>query len=152
MANTFDHGLNAKVPGQSLTMAPGSMPMEKPPLLTDPNKAAQYFWDKLHSNPKHIVKLVVLLRKGVPAEYIARTILFTAIMNGVIHINTAMLVAKILTKQIIAVGHVKGVKNMKLKNPDLDLINFATQNSKYMYNEAKTPPQNTSPIQKGLLA
>src|SRR6185369_1518412 len=104
----FDHGLNAKVPGQSLTMAPGSLPMEKPPLITDVNQAAEYFWDKLHSNPKQITKLVVMLRKGVPAEYIARTILFTAIMHGIMHINTALLVAKVLVKQIVAIGALKG--------------------------------------------
>jgi hypothetical protein len=147
----LDHGLNAKIPGQSLTMAPGSLPMERPPLLTDPKEAAEYFWDKLHSDPKHIIKLVVMLRKGVPVEYITRTILFTAIMHGIIHINTAMLVAKILFKQIVAIGKLKGVKNMKIKNPDMDFANFVAQNKKYMYNDA-TPPVSTSPISKGLLA
>lgn len=149
----FDHGLNAKIPGQSLTMTPGSMPMEKPALLNDPQEAAEYFWDKLHSDPKNIVKLVVLLRKGVPCEYLARTILYTAIIHGIIHINTAMLVGKILTKQIAAIGHIKGVKDIKIKNPDTDLINFTNENKDYMYDEAPPMPKITaSAIKSGLLS
>lgn len=153
---SFDHGLNAKVPGMSLTMAPGSMPMEKPPMLTDPRQAAEYFWDKFHQNPKMITKLVVMLRKGVPAEYIARTILFTAISQGILHINTGLLILRILVKQIVAIGMLKGVKNMKVRNPDMDFVNFVAENKDYMYDE---PPmkqgnnqQDQSPIKSGLLA
>lgn len=153
----FDHGLNAKVPGMSLTMAPGSLPMQRPPLLTDANQAAEYFWDKLHSNPKQIMKLVVMLRKGVPAEYIARTILFTAIIHGIIQINCALMVARVLVKQIVAIGALKGVKNMKIKNPDMEFANFVAANKDQMYDEPplkiNTGMQNQqSPIQSGLLA
>lgn len=154
MAQTFDHGLAAKIPGQSLTMAPGSMPMERPPQLTDPKDAAEYFWNKLHT-PKQIIKLTVLLRKGVPAEYIARTILFTAIVHGIIHINTALTVGRVLVKQIVAIGHLKGVKNMKIGNTDMDLLNFVNSNKDYMYDSP--PPkdaaeENQSVIKKGLLS
>ena len=152
----FDHGLNAKVPGQSLTMAPGSMPMEKPPLLTDLQEATDYFWKKLH-DPKSIVKLVILLRKGTPCEYIARTILYTAITQGIIHINTALLAARILVKQIAAIGHLKGVKNIKIKNPDMDLLSFIAQHPDQNYDDkpATAPqdePTNNSPIKSGLLS
>lgn len=149
----FDHGLNAKIPGQSLTMAPGSMPMEKPPLFTDPAKASQYFWDQLHKDKKTIIKLVVLLRKGVPAEYIARTILFTAIANGIIHINTGLLILRILVKQIAAIGMLKGVKPLHVRNPDLDLMNFVKGNKDFMYNSpSPQEPDTTNPIKSGLLA
>lgn len=152
----FDHGLNAKVPGQSLTMAPGSLPMEKPPLLTDPRKAAEYFWDKLHSDPKHIAKLVVMLRKGVPVEYMARTILFTAIIHGIIQINTALIVAKPLAKMIVAIGVLKGVKNLKIKNPDMDFANFVAANKEHMYDESplrlNPKSEEGSPITSGILA
>jgi len=151
-----NNGLNAKVPGQSLTMTPGSLPMEKPPLLTDPKQAAEYFWDKLHSDDKHIVKLVVMLRKGVPAEYIARTILFTAIIHGIIQINCALLVGKILVKQIVAIGVLKGVKNMKIKNPDMDFANFMAANKDQMYDESpinlSPTVDNSSPIKSGIMA
>jgi hypothetical protein len=155
MPQVFDHGLNAKVPGQSLTMAPGSLPMEKPPLLTDPKQAAEYFWSKLHV-PKQIVKLVILLRRGVPAEYIANTLLYTAIIHGIIHINTAMLIGRILIKQIAAIGHLKGVPNMKIKNPDTEMLNFVSQFPDQNYDTKNRAPQNPnqkkSPIKSGILA
>lgn len=151
-ASQLDHGLNAKIPGMSLTMAPGSMPMEKPPLLTNPEEAAEYFWDKLHSDSKHITKLVVMLRKGISAEYIARTILFTAIMHGIIHINTALLMGKVLVKQIVAIGKLKGVKNLKIRNPDMDFANFVAENKKYMYDESPAYTAEQSPIKAGLLS
>jgi hypothetical protein len=67
-----------------------------------------------------------------------------------------MLIAKVILKQVVAIGHLKGVKNMKIRNPDLDMINFANQNKEHMY-DMDTPqppadPSQTSPISKGLLA
>lgn len=151
MTLAHNPGLMAAVPGQSLTMAPGSMPMEKPPQFVDPREAAEYFWKKLNT-PKSIIKIVVLLRKGVPCEYIARTLLFTAISQGILSIDCALITARLVVKQIAAIGHLKGIKNMVIKNPDKDLINFASQNKEHMYDTDSEPDTDTSTgITKGLL-
>ena len=147
---------NAPIPGQSLTMHPGSMPMEKPPQFVDPRQAAEFFWTKLNQ-PKNIIKVVVMLRKGVPCEYLTRAFLYEAIIQGIVSIDCAYLIARVVLKQIAAIGHLKGVPNMKIKNPDQDMINFANTHSEHMYD--LPPPQPPSgaaptktPITKGLLA
>lgn len=151
----FDHGLPSKVPGQSLTMAPGSLPMEKPPQFVDPEQAAEFFWMKLH-NPKMIIKLVIMLRKGVPAEFIARSILYTAIVHGIIGINTGLLMGRVLLKQIVAIGHLKGVKNMKVKNPDTGFLNFVSQYKDQLYDgsgdASGETPQDTGSNSQSLLS
>lgn len=151
MTLAHNPGLMASTPGQSLTKAPGSMPMEKPPQFSDPREAAEYFWGKLNT-PKSIIKLVVLLRKGIPCEYIARTLLFTAIAQGIVSIDCALLTARLIVKQIAAIGHLKGVKNIKIKNPDKDLINFALDNKEHMYNTDIAQEPTEAGITKGLLS
>lgn len=154
LQQTFDHGLGAKIPGQSLTMAPGSMPMEKPPQYTNPRQAAEYFWQKLH-DPKQIAKLIVLLKNDVPAEYIARTMLFTAVAHGIIHINTMLIMARVLVKQIAAIGILKGIK-VKVGNPSNDVSNFLGQFPNKDYDSPDVQPKSTvadsSPIKSGILA
>ena len=44
VGNPFD----TPVPGQSLTDTPGNYPWEHAPLITDPEQATEFIWDRLH--------------------------------------------------------------------------------------------------------
>lgn len=108
--------LQAPIPGQSLTDIPGSAPHEMPPQHTDINTALEEIFTKL-TTPKQVVRLTLILRKGVPVEYIAKTILFEGFTKGKWTPDMAFLMLKIVMSMIIAVAHLKKIK-VTIRNPD----------------------------------
>lgn len=106
---------DAPIPGQSLTMAPGSAPWEQPPQYTDLNEAAEDIFDKLIQNAPEVV---FSLEAGASAEAIARTILFAGFTKGKFSPDLAMLLAPITVAMVAAVGHKMGARGMKLRNPN----------------------------------
>lgn len=113
MPNLFD----APIPGQSLTQQKGSAPWEYPPKFVDLNEALEYTFELL-STPKAAAKLHVQLKKGMPAEYLANTILFTGAAQSLWTLDVALLMKKTLVQQIVAIGKLTKVKNIKIKTPN----------------------------------
>ena len=109
-----DYNFDAPIPGQSLTMHPGSLALEHPPQFTDPNDAAEFLWKQLTS-PKQVVKLVLLLR-DTPVEYIARTVLYTGVINGKWTPDLAMLLFNVCMWQIEAIAKTKKIKYKTLND------------------------------------
>ncbi len=112
VASLFD----APIPGQSLTREMGSAPFEMPPQYTDVNEALEYIFDKL-TRPREVVKLVLVLKKGMPVEYLARALLFEGFAKGKWTPDMGMLMLRIVMGMMIAIAVQKGV-NPKLFNPD----------------------------------
>ena len=107
--NPFD----APIPGQSLTETPGNAKWEHPPQFADPGKAIEYVYDQL-MRPAQIKQTIALIKKGVPLEGIARTILFTGFAGGKWTPDVAMIIAKPLIQTLVAIAKRAGVKNVKV--------------------------------------
>ncbi len=107
--------MNGVIPGEGLTNPPGAMPCQNPPQFVHLDDLLEMVWNKLNQ-PDMTVQVYGLLKSGVPAEAIARTILFGAFSQGVCTPNLAMLGLKTVVRQIAALGKFLGLKNIKIKN------------------------------------
>lgn len=97
MAN--DIFLNAPIPGQSLTVEPGSVPWEQPPQYVTVDDVASFYSDKL-DNPEAIFELMSLLEKKVPILTIVNTMVKASIMKGYHTVDTGFLVTPIIVEII----------------------------------------------------
>ena len=77
LENIFD----APIPGQSLTDTPGNSPWEHPPQFAEVDEAAEYIWDRLHTE-EVLDQVITLLRNDIPVEALARMILFGGFSEG----------------------------------------------------------------------
>ena len=107
--NIFD----TPVPGQSLTNTPGNYPWEHPPQYTNIEQASEYVWDILHKE-KNLDQVITFLKNGIPVEAIARAMLFGGFMEGKWSVDTALLIAEVVFKQIMAIGVRANVQNIVL--------------------------------------
>lgn len=133
---------SAPIPGQSLTTPPGSAPYEKPVQYTDPNKALEYLFAKM-SDPRQATRLSVQLQKGIPVEFIARTVLFQGFMDGLWTVDVAMLIGPTVVRLIAAVGKNLGISNMVIKNPDVDQQKYLSGFVDLLDSESKKRKPNT---------
>lgn len=122
MPNIFD----AAIPGQSLTGPKGGTPMEHPPQYANVDDALEYLFERL-TTKRQVVRLVLMLKKGMPVEYIARAILFQGFSSGKWTPDVAMLMLRIVMAMIIAIATNAGVKNPTILNPDKDQEAFLDQ-------------------------
>lgn len=97
MAN--DIFLNAPIPGQSLTVEPGSVPWEQPPQYVTVDDVAYFYSDKL-DNPEAIFELMSLLEKKIPILTIVNTMVKASIMKGYHTVDTGFLVTPIIVEII----------------------------------------------------
>ncbi len=111
--------MNGPIPGEGLTKAPGAAPYQQPPQHTDLDSLLEQLWGQFN-NPQDGVKIYGLLKAGLPAEAIARTVLFIAFSHGICNPDLALLALPTVTRQVVAIGHFLGVKNIKIKNPKPD--------------------------------
>ena len=117
--NPFD----APIPGQSLTDTPGNAPWEHPPQMTNIHEISLFLFKRLTS-PKSAEQIILMLQEGVPAEALARTILFGGFQEGKWSVDAALLIAQTVLKIIIAVAMKGGVKSFKLSLDDKTNLNF----------------------------
>jgi hypothetical protein len=113
---------DAPIPGQSLTGTPGSASFEHPPQYASIEDALEYIWNTL-TMKKHTTKLILLLKRGMPVEFLARSILFDGFVKGKWTPDAAMLMLKTVMAMLATIGESKGVK-VELFNPDKDMENF----------------------------
>lgn len=135
----------APVPGQSLTKAPGSTPMEHSPQFADPNDACEYLFDQLTS-PRTAAKLIALLKAGAPAEALARTFVFTGVMNGKWTPDVALLIVRTVWRMVIAIAAKCGLTDIKLLNPRNDYLEFVNQLGGLEEQYEVTPKDETKEI------
>lgn len=113
---------NASTPGQSLTQPVGGSPWEQPAQFNTPSDALEYLFDKL-TEPRAATQMIILLKKGVPVEYVAKTMIFEGFSKGKWTPDVGMLMLKLLMAMIIAIAIKKGVKP-KVFTPDKQYNNF----------------------------
>ena len=88
-------GLDAPVPGQSLTESPGNRPYERPPEITDVEEAIQMHLTRL-SEPDKIEGIVDALELGLDIKSLTTGYLRSAVANGIHTPDVSMLVAPIV--------------------------------------------------------
>lgn len=114
-----------KIPGQSLTRTPGSSPTQRPPQFADLNDALEFMWGRL-TQPRMVTRLLLLLKSGTSAEFIARAIIFQGFMSGKWSPDVGMLMLKVTVAMIASIAHVKKTK-IKILNPDTGQQKFLSQ-------------------------
>jgi hypothetical protein len=119
MSDNIPSPFNAPIPGESLTKPPGGARYEKPPKYSSAKDAAEDIWDKI-TKPKQAAKVVSMLDAGIPAEQIAKTIVFAGFAKGNHTPDLAPPLEEIVTYQVVAIGHRAGVKDMKLLADDAE--------------------------------
>ena len=120
--NRFD----APVPGESLTSTPKNYMWEKPPQHPENADAFEDIWNGLHKEPM-LTQVVSMLDTGVPAEALAKTILFAGFTGGTFSVDTAILISEPVFAAIVAVGKVAGLKEINLTMDKADPMNFANE-------------------------
>jgi hypothetical protein len=96
---TDDILLSAPIPGQSLTVEPGSVPWEQPPQYVTIDDVASFYSDKL-DNPEAIFQLMSLLEDGIPILTVVNTMVKSSIMKGYHTVDTGFLVTPIIVEII----------------------------------------------------
>ena len=74
--------VSTPVPGQSLTMRPGSQKFERPWKFTDPDDCVMFMIDKMEENRDLKEQQLSQIAAGVPIEYIVNTIAFVGFSEG----------------------------------------------------------------------
>jgi hypothetical protein len=109
--------LTAPIPGQSLTVEPGSVPWEKPPEYVTIDDVASFYSEKMN-NPEAIYELMTLLEKGVPILTIVNTMVKGSIMKGYHTVDTGFLVTPIIVEIIKTLADLNDV-TYKLSAEDI---------------------------------
>lgn len=141
------YNFDAAIPGQSLTMQPGAMPMEHPPQFANPEDALEYLWDRL-TIPKQATKLLLMLKKGVPIEFIVNTVLFEGVIQGKWTPDLALLMYQVVIWQVETIAKKKGVK-YTLRNDDPQYDDFLSQFTDLLEKPEEVAPKKAS-VFKGL--
>ena len=109
---------SAPIPGQSLTDEPGNYPWEHAPLITDPEQATEFIWDRLHK-PEFAEQVIAMLDAGIPVEALGRVILFGGFMEGKFSPDVAFIIAQPVMEMIASMGVAAGVEKFRMSMSDL---------------------------------
>jgi len=152
---------NTPIPGQSLTDEPGNYPWEHAPKNVDPEVVLERTWRGM-TTPEAVEEMIYLLDAGVPAEAIARTIVFAGFMQGEFNPDLGFTLAEPIMEMVTAIGMRAGIEDLRISLHDTENRQFkknmvrlkeARKNSLKEMQELKSPKQiqNEEKLQ-GLLA
>jgi hypothetical protein len=114
--------MDAPIPGQSLTAAPGAYAHEKPPQFVDEDKALDYVFNVVLDpvkKKKTIVQLMTLIKGGVTVTELTNTFLYGGVMAGKWTIDLAFLMYQEVSWMFASYAKVYGVKyKFKKENPE----------------------------------
>ena len=96
------------IPGQSLTVEPGSVPWERPPVHSDPLDALEMYMEKL-SDETIVDDVMDMVDIGIPIRVVAGVMLSNGVMEGMHTVDTKILLLPILTAQIKSLADVIGL-------------------------------------------
>lgn len=134
-----DGVFDAPIPGQSLTQHPGASPVEHPPKFVHLNDALEFVWKQFHKK-KPLVKLIMMLKGGVPAEAVCRTVLYQGLLKSYWTVDLALLMFQTVLWQVEAIGKLKGIK-VQAFNEDPKYNNFLLQTDKMLQEKQNTDEQ-----------
>ena len=96
------------IPGQSLTVEPGSVPWERPPVHSDPLDALEMYMEQL-SDETVVDDVMDMVDIGIPIRVVAGVMLSKGVMDGMHTVDTKVLLMPILTAQIKSLADVIGL-------------------------------------------
>jgi hypothetical protein len=96
------------IPGQSLTVEPGSVPWERPSVHSDPLDALEMYMEQL-SDETVVDDVMDMVDIGIPIRVVAGVMLSKGVMEGMHTIDTKVLLLPILTAQIKSLADVIGL-------------------------------------------
>ena len=100
--------LTAPIPGQSLTVEPGSVPWEQPPQYVTLDEVAAFYSDKMN-DVEAIHELMELLNKNIPVVSIVNSMVKMGLMKGYHTVDTGFLVTPILAEIIKTLAELNDV-------------------------------------------
>lgn len=100
--------LNAPIPGQSLTLEPGSVPWEQPPQYTTLDEVVKFYTEKI-DDPDLILELLDLLKRDIPILTIVNTLTKSSLMHGYHTVDVGFLVTPILVEMIKTIADLNDV-------------------------------------------
>ena len=92
--------LNLAIPGQSLTDEPKNFAWERPPEITNPDKASAYHIDYL-SKPEVVESTLFILASGLPVKNFVDVLLTNAVGNGIHSIDISMIIKPVLEEAVV---------------------------------------------------
>ena len=107
------------IPGSSLTEEPGKRPYERPPQITEPDKALQYCLNGMLGNMAVRDELFDLLDIGISVETVASAFTLQAFSEGVFDPNVAELVKTPLIQFITQEAARAGIEDLNVINEDV---------------------------------
>ncbi len=117
--------LDGPIPGQSLTKPMGASPSDNPPQYASLNDALEHVFQAL-TQPRQVTRMVLMLKKGMPVEYLARSIIFMGFGKGMWTPDVGLMMLKSVMAMIISIAHLKKVKHI-IMNPDKEQNDFLDQ-------------------------
>ena len=109
--------VSTPVPGQSLTMRPGSQKFERPWKFTDPDDCVMFMIDKMEENRELKEQQLSQIAAGVPIEYIVNTIAFVGFSEGLWSPDVAELIKPPLAMYFILTATAENIP-MVVFNPE----------------------------------
>lgn len=100
--------LSRAIPGQSLTVEPGSVPWEQPPQYTTLAETVKFYTEKI-DDADLIIDLLDLLKRDIPILTIVNTLTKTSLMKGYHTVDIGFLVTPILVEMIKTIAELNDV-------------------------------------------
>lgn len=153
MANPNPY-LTAPIPGQSLTVEPGSVPWEQPPQYVTLDEVATFYSEKM-DDPEAIHELLKLLEMNIPIVSICNGMVKMGLMKGYHTVDTGFLVTPIIAEIIKTIAELNDVP-YKMTAEDLAKENSVSPSIiKELIREAKEKVESNPEAKverKGLMA
>jgi hypothetical protein len=105
--------MDGPIPGSSLTQELGSQPHERPPVYSDPAEAYKFIITGL-TGEKAVERISLSAQLGIPAELIARSIVFSGWAQGYYSIDTMILIFGNVFELLLALLDKSGIEYEKL--------------------------------------
>ena len=105
--------MDGPIPGSSLTQELGSQPHERPPVYSDPAEAYKFIITGL-TGEKAVERISLSAQLGIPAELIARSIVFSGWGQGYYSIDTMILIFGNVFELLLALLDKSGIEYEKL--------------------------------------
>ena len=100
--------LDAPIPGQSLTVEPGSVPWENPPQYVTLADVVGFYTEKI-DDPEVILDLLDTLKRDIPILTIVNTFTKASLMKGYHTVDLGFLVTPILVEMIKTIAELNDV-------------------------------------------
>jgi hypothetical protein len=148
--------LDAPIPGQSLTVEPGSVPWEKPPQYTTLADVVGFYTEKIDDG-EIILDLLDALKRDIPILTIVNTLTKTSLMKGYHTVDLGFLVTPILVEMIKTIAELNDVPYVVSYDDQMQSERVSPRVIKQLIDEMKTkveanPETVVKESRKGLMA